>query len=169
MRYQNCTTSLLILMAATIGACSATSPTGTRLSASATALPFKGTVKAVETSDYQEATNSARIHLEGTGNATQLGSFTVVTDFTLDLVTLRGVQTSTLTAANGDALKATVQAQGIDNGDGGVTLRTVETATITGGTGRFAGATGNYVMQRVLVEETGVSSGTLEGTITLKK
>jgi hypothetical protein len=139
-------------------------PSSPALSEARTALPFKGTVDAVETSEYLPATNSARIHLEGTGTATQLGRFRIVSDFVLDLATLRGIQKSTLTAANGDKIRATVAAQGIDTGDG-VTLRTMESATITGGTGRFEGATGSYLLQRVLVQETGVSSGSFEGTI----
>ena len=144
-------------------------PTGPALSSTRTALPFSGTVNAVETSEYQPESNSAKIHLEGTGHATHLGRFTIVSDFVLDLETLRGIQRSTLTAANGDAITATVAAQGIDNNDGGVTLRTMENATITGGTGHFAGATGSYLLQRVLIQETGVSTGSFEGRIVLKK
>jgi hypothetical protein len=45
----------------------------------------------------------------------------------------------------------------------------VETATITGGTGRFAGATGNYNIRCVVNPALGVASGSFEGMITLAK
>jgi hypothetical protein len=34
-----------------------------------------------------------------------------------------------------------------------------------GGTGRFAGATGSLTVERVLIQATGVSSGSFNGTI----
>ena len=43
----------------------------------------------------------------------------------------------------------------------------VEMYTITGGTGRFAGATGNFTVERVLNQATGVSSGTIIGNIVI--
>jgi hypothetical protein len=43
----------------------------------------------------------------------------------------------------------------------------VETARITGGTGRFAGATGGFIMKRVVDLSSPFTSGTFEGTISL--
>jgi hypothetical protein len=43
----------------------------------------------------------------------------------------------------------------------------VETLTITGGTGRFSGATGTLTVDRVASRSTGVSTGTIEGIVTL--
>jgi hypothetical protein len=144
------------------------SPSARKISAARSTVPFHGTVEAFETSVYQPETHTVLIHVEGTGTATHLGRYTLVSDFALDPETLTGTQRATLTAANGDVLTATVAAQGIPNDDG-VTLNTVESATITGGTGRFAGASGSYILRRVLVEATGVSSGAFEGTIDLGK
>jgi hypothetical protein len=42
-----------------------------------------------------------------------------------------------------------------------------ETQTITGGTGRFAGASGTIIIERSANVVTGVSSGSLSGTINL--
>jgi hypothetical protein len=39
--------------------------------------------------------------------------------------------------------------------------------TLTGGTGRFEGASGSFTVERVLNRATGISTGTLSGTIVL--
>jgi hypothetical protein len=105
-------------------------------------------------------------HLEGEGTASHLGRFTVVADFTLNLATATGSGSVTYTAANGDVLTGTVTGQAVVGG--GIAVVT-ETVTITGGTGRFAGATGTLTVTRRVVMATGVSSGTIDGTITLPK
>ena len=53
--------------------------------------------------------------------------------------------------------------------NGGLTLSTLESATITGGTGRFAGATGTFILRRVIDQVTHLSSGSFVGTISLDK
>jgi hypothetical protein len=42
----------------------------------------------------------------------------------------------------------------------------VETATITGGTGRFAGATGSFIVERLVDLINLETTGSFEGTIT---
>ena len=143
-------------------------PTAPSLSGSSTALPFHGTVEASQTAAYQPETNTALVHQEGTGTATHLGRFTFVSDFTLDLATLTGIEQSTLTAADGDVLTVRMTAQGTPSEDGS-SLNTLESATITGGTGRFAGATGNFILRRVINQATHVSTGSFDGTISLGK
>ena len=165
---------LLTLALAALAACGSDTsegslaPSAPAFARAGTALPFNGKVEASETEVYQPETNSNLVHIQGTGTATHLGRFTFVSVFELDLETLTGTQQSILTAANGDLITATVVARGIPSDDG-LTVRTVENATITGGTGRFAGATGSYLLQRVIIGATGVSSGSLEGTINLNK
>lgn len=105
-------------------------------------------------------------HLEGEGTASHLGRFTVVADFTVNLVTLTGSGSVAFTAANGDVLTGTVT--GVAVVSGGIAAVT-ETVTITGGTGRFVGATGTLTVTRHVVLATGVSSGTIDGTIMLPK
>jgi predicted aconitase with swiveling domain len=174
MRAPKLPTVLLTLALTALAACSSDAseapmaPSTSAFSKAGTALPFKGKVDASETEVYQSETNSNLVHIQGTGIATQLGRFTFVSDFVLSLETLTGTQQSTLTAANGDVITATVVAQGIPSDDG-QTVRTVESATITGGTGRFAGATGSYLLQRVIISATGISSGSFNGTINLDK
>ena len=125
-----------------------------------------GTLDARETGTPQPGTPIVVRHLEGEGTASHLGRFTVVADFTLNLATASGGGTATYTAANGDVLTATVTGQAVVGG--GMAVVT-ETVTITGGTGRFAGATGTLTVVRRVVQATGVSSGTIEGTITVPK
>lgn len=160
-----------LLAALTIVACSndgtdgPLAPAAPSRSAAPVALPLSGTVVSNHTAVYPPGTGTALIHEEGTGTATHLGRYTWVADITLDLATGTGTEQSTLTAANGDVITATVTVAGTPAG--GVFLNTLETATITGGTGRFAGATGDYIMERLLNVATGASTGSFEGTITL--
>jgi hypothetical protein len=127
-------------------------------------LPFRGTLKARETA--QRASNSLLVHLVGTGTATHLGRYTLVSDFTVALATSTSAGRVTLTAANGDILTATVTGVGVATA--GIST-IVETATITGGTGRFAGATGSFIIERALTQATGISSGSFTGTISFRK
>ena len=163
-----------LIAALTLVACSGdtaggpVAPSRPSVSSSLAELPFHGNVEASQTAVYPAGTNTAIVHSTGAGTATHLGRFTLVSDLTLDLITLSGEEQVTLTAANGDAIIATVAAQGTPNPNG-LTLSTVESATITGGTGRFAGARGSYVLERVIVHATGNSTGTFTGTIQLAK
>jgi hypothetical protein len=119
-------------------------------------LPFRGTLEAHETE------NGPLRHLVGSGNATQLGRFTVTSDFTVVAPNASG--TAAWTAANGDQLFTTFTGQAIVAFP---TAVVTETDTITGGTGRFAGASGTFVVERSLNLQTGNSTGSMTGTISL--
>jgi hypothetical protein len=67
------------------------------------------------------------------------------------------------TAPNGDTLTAGFTGQASLTAPG--VLSIVETATITGGTGRFADATGNFTVERLFNQVTGLTTGSFEGTI----
>jgi hypothetical protein len=170
---------VLLGLCAIVAGCAGEAPTSPTASASTTdslgvtearagtELPFRGTLEAVETHQFQPP-NFLVAHLEGKGIASHLGRFTSVSDFTINTVTATGVGNLTLTAANGDQIFATVTGQAV----GGTPdrLQIVETATITGGTGRFAGATGSFTSTR-FADTTTIpripSSGSFEGTISL--
>lgn len=125
-----------------------------------------GVLEAFEAGTPQPGTPIVVRHLEGQGTASHLGRFTVIADFTLNLATASGGGTATFTAANGDVLTATVTGRAVLAA--GIATVT-EVVTITGGTGRFAGATGTLAVVRRVVQATGISTGTIDGEITLPK
>ena len=121
-------------------------------------LPVRGTLAASETED------GALHHLVGTGEATQLGRFTLTSDFTVDASTAMATGTATWTAANGDQIFTTTVGQAVIVFP---QATITETGTITGGTGRFAEASGSLLLQRSLDLLTLRSSASITGTISL--
>jgi len=125
-------------------------------------VPFKGSLEGTVTVTPLTPP-FASVLIEGSGQATQLGRFTVEIPHTVNQAARMGSGTYVFTAANGDTLTAeftgvaTLTAPGV--------LSTTETATITGGTGRFAGATGSFTAQRVFDIATSTTTGSFEGTI----
>jgi hypothetical protein len=129
------------------------------------ALPFKGQLQSTERVVSMPDDNTAVRHLDGTGNATHLGQFTLSADFTVTMSTGNATGTATWTAANGDQIRASV----VGHGDivAFPTVTIAETHTITGGTGRFANASGIITIERSANILTGASTGSLSGTISL--
>jgi hypothetical protein len=102
-------------------------------------VPFKGqssgVVKAV---GFDPVAGIAYTRVEGEGQATHLGRFTVAADVAVDVATGIPQGTWTLTAANGDKLFLAMGGHGIDQTHG------FGAFTVVGGTGRFEGSTGHY-------------------------
>lgn len=130
----------------------------------ATEKLLKGSFEAVET--QQVVFPTAFIDATGVGNGTHLGLFTYRLQAELYLPTLTASASATLIAANGDMIFGVGSGQGTPTGTPGI-VSIVETYTITGGTGRFAGATGNFTVERVINRATFASSGSISGTIVL--
>jgi hypothetical protein len=130
-------------------------------SGAAQSLPFNGSLEGTQTVTPLDPP-FALVEGTATGTATYLGRFEVAFPHTVNFATASGVGTYTFTAVNGDTLTAdfTGQAQ-----RGTTVTSIVEHATITGGTGRFAGATGSFIVQRVFDPATGATNGSFEGTI----
>ncbi len=126
--------------------------------------PFRGSIQAVETYDVQFPTLFA--HGSGTGQATHLGRFAVTYEFESNILAATGTGPAHFVAAKGDSLFTEVSGQGNPTDDPDISF-IVETHTITGGTGRFAGATGSFTVERLISLSTGVTSGSFEGTIVL--
>ena len=130
-------------------------------------LPFKGSLEGLHVSRTPLDPPLVFDVFELTGQATQLGQFELVIEAVVDFGTrpVTGVGTLTFTAANGDKLVAD------DNGfsalvEPGLVLIT-EHATIDPdrSTGRFAGATGSFTVERLFDRAAGKTIGTFEGTI----
>jgi hypothetical protein len=128
-------------------------------------LPLKGSIEALET--YQASGPTVFVTATGSGKATHLGRYTVSYEVEVDLPTGTGTSLSAqYVAANGDSLFAEGSGQATPTDDPSVFM-VVEIYTITGGTGRFAGATGSFTETRQVNLATGVTSGTIDGNITL--
>jgi hypothetical protein len=123
-------------------------------------VPFKGFLEGTQTVTPLEPPN-ALVNGEATGNATHLGRFTVQFPHTVNFETARGEGTFTFTAANGDTLTADF----FGFAQQGQIVSIEEEATIKGGTGRFAGATGAFIVRRQFNPASGVTTGTFDGTI----
>ena len=127
-------------------------------------LLFKGSMQAVETHVVTFPTFT--LDATGSGNATQLGLFTMSFQGEVFIPTLSGTTSAILVAADGSSLYADGVGQGTltENPD---FVSIVETYTITGGTGRFDSASGSFTVERVNQRSTGISSGTFSGIIVL--
>ncbi len=125
-------------------------------------VPFRGSVQGSET-DVVQPPATLLVDGSGTGIATQLGRFTVTWEATVNLLDGSGIGSFQFIAANGDSIFTEDLGQAESTGTPGV-FRIVEINTIAGGTGRFAGATGNFTLERLL-DPTGFTSGSFEGTI----
>jgi hypothetical protein len=121
-----------------------------------------GSLQAVETNQVTFPT--LNVTGSGSGHATHLGRFSITFQATVYLPTLSATVAAHLVAANGDTLFAEGTGQGDLTVAPGMN-QIVEQYTITGGTGRFAGASGSFTVERLLNLTTGISSGTFTGDI----
>ena len=125
-------------------------------------VPFKGRLEGTATIT-PGTPPFLSVPIEGTGNATHLGRFTVEIPHVVNTTNRTSTGTYEFTAANGDTLTAGFTGQATLTAPG--VLSVVETATITGGTGRFADATGSFTVERLFNQVTGLTTGSFEGTI----
>jgi hypothetical protein len=127
-------------------------------------LLLKGVLQAQET--YAFFPTMFVVDGTGSGNATQLGLYTINFRAEVDLNTLSSSTSATLITASGDRLFGEGWGQGTPTDDPNL-ASVVENFTITGGTGRFAGASGNFTLERLVHLDSGFGSGTISGTIVL--
>ena len=127
-------------------------------------VPFRGRLEGIVATVTPLTPPFVAVTLEGEGHATQLGHFDVSSSIVANEADGTAVGTYEFTAANGDTLTADFTESFTPTDVPGV-FSDVITATITGGTGRFAGATGSFVSDRVADHVTGIVSDSFEGTI----
>ena len=133
-------------------------------------LPFRGRLEGAHVSRTPLDPPLVFDVFEATGEATHLGQFDLVIEAEVDFGSrpVTGEGTVTFTAANGDTLVAAIT--GFSSlVEPGVVLIT-EDAIIDPdrSTGRFAGATGTFTIERLAdaaTGVTGVTEGSFEGTI----
>ena len=125
-------------------------------------VPFRGTMSGTAAITPLDPP-IVSVLLQTSGNATQLGRFTLEAPHVVNQATMTAVGTYVFTAASGATLTATLSGSASMVAPG--VLAISETATITGGTGRFAGATGSFSTERTFFPATGETYGSFQGWI----
>jgi hypothetical protein len=127
-------------------------------------VPFSGSLHAQESVTFP---GPGTLVADGTGEgiATHLGRFTLTWHFTVNTVAGSGTGPVHYIAANGDSIFTTALGQSEPTSTPGV-FHIMEVQTVTGGTGRFANATGSFIVERLTDLNTGFTSGSFHGAIT---
>jgi hypothetical protein len=130
-------------------------------------IPFRGSVEQKETQVI--AFPGMSVEGTGAGNAAHIGHFTETFQHQVDLLTGLGTGTARFTGSPGDCLFTEISALGVETHIPGRFV-VMERHLIVGGSGRFEGATGSFVLVRFIAQAASLSSsGTIEGTIVLAK
>ena len=137
-------------------------------------LPFKGSLEGLHVSRTPLDPPFVCDVFEVTGHATQLGQFELVIEAVVDFGArpVTGEGTYTFTAANGDTLVADHAGFSALVAPGLVLITEHAMIDPDRSTGRFAGATGEFTVERLADAATGVTGvtiGSFEGTIQLSR
>jgi hypothetical protein len=128
-------------------------------------VPFRGQLAGALTERIPLTPTTFHDRFDMAGTATQLGNFELIEEDVVDFGTLppTGVGTCTFVAADGDTLVADTLGHSSPVVPGVVLI--TEHVVISGGTGRFAGATGSFTIERLFDLVTQETIGSFEGTI----
>lgn len=156
-----CLALTIVLVSGLAGAAQAAEP-----------LPFKGTLEGRHVSRTPLDPPRFFDVFQATGQATHLGQFELVIETIVDFGTRppTGEGTVTFTAANGDTLVADITGFSALVEPGVVLITEHAIIDPERSTGRFAGATGTFTIERLADAATGVTGvtvGSFEGTISL--
>lgn len=127
-----------------------------------TRVAVKGTMQSVET--YTTNMPMMSFSASGSGNANELGQFTIKYSGEVNLLDLSWSESVQFIGLNGNSL----QLQGVGQakeGNPATIFDLVEIYTVTGGTGRLAHARGTLTLHRLANITTGATAGTFEGYI----
>ena len=129
-------------------------------------VPFKGTMQGHDVDSPGPSQGTIVVTTTGTGIGSHLGDFSFTQVATVNLA----ASTSTGSVHWVAASPETVSIRHLpDPGEPAATpgiISITEIHTITGGTGRFAGAKGSFVVERLASAVTFLTSGSFHGTIT---
>ena len=134
-------------------------------------IPFNGTLEGLHVSRTPTLVQGVvSDRFETTGQAAQLGEYDLVIEAVVDFRTLPPTAegTMTFTAANGDVLAADFEGSSVLVELGLVLITEHATIDPDSSTGRFAGASGSFTLERLADAATGVNGvtvGSFEGTI----
>lgn len=126
-------------------------------------VPIKGDLQGNDSDNFTGPTTLVVTSI-GTGNTTHLGLFSYKLVEAVNLLTGTATGVAQLMAANGDLLFFTTTGAGTPTSDPNV-ISITETATITGGTGRFEGAQGTFMIHRLGNGATFTTAGTFDGSM----
>ena len=128
---------------------------------------FKGSMQGNEIDTPEGGPPPTTLSADGstTGIATLVGQFSFSYQLTVTPASASATGSGHLIAANGDSIYTTIAGTLERTPTPGV-ARIMEINTITGGTGRFAGAQGYFIVERLINLTTGFTSGSLHGIIT---
>ena len=127
-------------------------------------MPLKGSdAGGFGPGDHSCALGYDSLDIDGTGNATHVGAYAYHADECFNGATLLFDGSFTITAANGDTIVGTYSGS-VPSIDFPVAVYE-QGAEITGGTGRFAGATGEFDVSGLANLATGAYSQALSGVV----
>jgi hypothetical protein len=128
-----------------------------------------GEVEGQEIDTLQGGPPPTSIRVDGSvrGQATHIGRFTLAYQVTVNLPAGNSAGSATLTAPNGDTIVTRIVGQGIAVPNTATLNTVMEVNAITGGTGRFEGASGYLIVYRLIDLATGLTSGSVIGSLTL--
>ena len=126
-------------------------------------VPFRGSLQAQEVIGEGDP-GTFVANGSGGGIANHLGRFTLTWNFMVKLADGTGTGPVHFIAANGDEIFMTGSGISWPADTPGV-FHIQEIQIITGGTGRFAGAKGTFIVERLTDLNTGLTSGSFHGTI----
>ena len=132
-------------------------------------VPFKGTIQGQDTDKGFTSPGMFLVETNGTGTGILFGRFTFTLETTINDANLTDTGIAHFKTANGDTIDATytsVMPAELTPTLDGVVFSIKEVYTITGGTGRFAGAQGSLLMERVADPQRFITFGSFHGTIT---
>ena len=167
--------TVLVALASSVGTQAATGASGHAGSGAhraAVSLPFKGTLEGRHISRTPVNPPVVFDRFETEGQATQLGQFELTIEATVDFGSrpVTGAGSYTFTAANGDQLVADHTGFSALVEPGIVLITEHATIAPERSTGRFAGAQGQFTVERLADAATGVGGltvGGFEGTMSL--
>jgi hypothetical protein len=136
-----------------LGACSSGSSGTATTTTTATTVPIAGTLTADFGGDRCTAAgDEVAVVISGAGEMGDLGKMQLRINATAVCASVQGLDrvtdmTGSYTAENGDVLKFTGTGSAFTAAEGAATLTFTATDHFTGGTGRFAGATGQETVR----------------------